>query len=57
MTTDTSGDKSIFERRESQVRSYCRSFDAVFDRATGATLFDSEGNSYTDFLSGCSSLN
>lgn len=57
MTTDTSGAKSIFERRESQVRSYCRSFDAVFDRATGSTLFDSEGNSYTDFLSGCSSLN
>jgi len=57
MKTDTSIDKTIFERRESQVRSYCRSFDAVFDRAVGSTLFDAQGNSYTDFLSGCSSLN
>jgi len=57
MTTDISADKAIFERRESQVRSYCRSFDAVFTRATGSTLHDIEDNSYTDFLSGCSSLN
>ncbi|WP_226782854.1 diaminobutyrate--2-oxoglutarate transaminase [Oceaniglobus trochenteri] len=57
MTTDTSADTTIFSRRESQVRSYCRSFDAVFNRASGSTLHDSQGNSYTDFLSGCSSLN
>lgn len=57
MTTDLSADTTIFERRESQVRSYCRSFDAVFTRATGSTLQDAKGNSYTDFLSGCSSLN
>lgn len=57
MTTDLSADTTIFERRESQVRSYCRSFDAVFTRATGSTLQDTQGNSYTDFLSGCSSLN
>ena len=57
MTTDISGDTTIFERRESQVRSYCRSFDAVFTRATGSTMHDTQGNSYTDFLSGCSSLN
>ncbi len=57
MTTDISSDKAIFERRESQVRSYCRSFDAVFARAKGSTLHDAKGNSYTDFLSGCSSLN
>lgn len=57
MTTVTAGEVTVFERRESQVRSYCRSFDAVFSRATGSTLYDNEGNSYTDFLSGCSSLN
>src|SRR5690606_34597397 len=57
MTTVTSADTNIFERRESQVRSYCRAFDAVFTRAVGSTLYDNEGNSYTDFLSGCSSLN
>lgn len=57
MMNDASQEQSIFDRRESQVRSYCRSFDAVFNRATGSTLYDNEGNSYTDFLSGCSSLN
>lgn len=57
MMNDASQEQTIFDRRESQVRSYCRSFDAVFNRATGSTLYDNEGNSYTDFLSGCSSLN
>lgn len=47
----------IFDRRESVVRSYCRSFEAVFAKAQGSTLTDVEGRSYTDFLSGCSSLN
>ena len=57
MTIETSTDKTIFERRESQVRSYCRAFDTVFTRASGSTLHDADGNSYTDFLAGCSSLN
>lgn len=57
MTTDISADATVFERRESQVRSYCRAFDAVFTRATGSILHDAQGNRYTDFLSGCSSLN
>lgn len=47
----------IFERTESQVRSYCRNFDRVFKRAVGAELFDAEGHAYIDFLAGCSSLN
>ena len=49
--------KSIFARRESQVRSYCRSFDAVFVSAKGSHMTDAEGRSYIDFLAGCSSLN
>lgn len=57
MTTVTTADKDIFDRRESEVRSYCRSFDTVFTRAQGATLTDAEGREYTDFLAGCSSLN
>lgn len=57
MTTETSADTTIFERRESQVRSYCRAFDTVFTTASGSTLTDAKGNKYTDFLSGCSSLN
>lgn len=48
---------SIFERRESQVQSYARSFPVVFDRAEGATLYDEKGNAYIDFLAGAGSLN
>ena len=48
---------SIFARRESEARSYCRGVDEVFTRASGAELFDAEGNRYIDFLAGCSSLN
>ncbi|MBP1849416.1 diaminobutyrate--2-oxoglutarate transaminase [Rhizobium halophytocola] len=48
---------ATFERVESQVRSYSRSFPKMFDRAVGATIFDDKGRAYTDFLAGCSSLN
>ncbi len=48
---------TIFERRESRVRSYCRSFPAVFKTARGATLIAENGRRYIDFLSGCSTLN
>ncbi|MGM0561188.1 MAG: diaminobutyrate--2-oxoglutarate transaminase [Pseudomonadota bacterium] len=47
----------IFERRESIVRSYCRSFPVVFTSAQNAILRDSEGREYIDFLAGCSVLN
>lgn len=57
MPTDTSADKKIFERRESEARSYCRSFDTVFTKALGSELTDAEGKTYIDFLAGCSSLN
>jgi len=50
-------DISIFTRRESAARSYCRGMPAVFSRAIGAELFDTDGNRYIDFLAGCSSLN
>ncbi len=48
---------AIYERRESQARSYCRAFPVSFTRARNATLTDSAGRDYTDFLAGCSSLN
>lgn len=57
MTTDVSGDKTVFERRESEVRSYCRSFDTVFTSAQGSEMTDVDGKTYIDFLAGCSSLN
>jgi len=46
-----------FERLESDVRSYCRSFPAVFDRANGSHLFDRDGRPYLDFFSGAGALN
>ncbi len=48
---------ATFERLESQVRSYSRSFPAMFDRAEGAWQYDSAGKAYLDFLTGCSVLN
>ncbi len=48
---------TIFTRRESQARSYCRGMPAVFTSASGSVLTDAEGRRYIDFLAGCSSLN
>lgn len=47
----------IFEQLESKVRSYVRSFPAVFDRAQGAFLFDEHDNRYIDFFAGAGTLN
>jgi len=40
---------TIFEKLESNVRSYARSFPVVFDRAEGAALYDAEGNAISIF--------
>ncbi|WP_245944898.1 diaminobutyrate--2-oxoglutarate transaminase [Pelagibacterium lacus] len=48
---------AIFERRESRVRSYSRSFPRLFASAKNATLYGADGRAYIDFLAGCSSLN
>ena len=48
---------SVFDRRESSVRSYCRAFPTTFSSASGAALIASDGTRYIDFLAGCSSLN
>jgi diaminobutyrate-2-oxoglutarate transaminase len=47
----------VFERLESEVRGYCRSFPAVFDRAAGCRLFGEDGRAYVDFFSGAGALN
>ena len=47
----------VFERRESNVRSYCRSFPATFARAKGAVVYDADGRPYLDFLAGAGALN
>jgi diaminobutyrate-2-oxoglutarate transaminase len=55
--TAAAPDISIYERRESQVRSYARAMPRQFSRAEGAWMYDDQGGRYLDFLSGCSSLN
>lgn len=42
---------------ESEVRSYVRNFPVEIGKAQGATLYDTQGNAYTDFLAGAGTLN
>ena len=46
-----------FDRLESQVRSYCRAFPAIFVSAQGATITDDRGRDYLDFFAGAGALN
>ncbi len=54
---DEKMDTSIFERRESGVRSYCRSFPAEFVRAKMSRMYDAAGREYLDFFNGAGALN
>ncbi|WP_106242108.1 diaminobutyrate--2-oxoglutarate transaminase [Allonocardiopsis opalescens] len=47
----------IFERLESNVRSYCRSWPVVFDTARGSRLYAETGQPYLDFFAGAGTLN
>lgn len=47
----------LFKELESEVRGYCRSFPAIFDRAQGCRLHTEEGRAYLDFFSGAGALN
>ncbi|WP_323798310.1 diaminobutyrate--2-oxoglutarate transaminase [Nisaea sp.] len=47
----------IFEVAESQVRSYCRSFPAIFTKAVGHELITEDGRRVVDLLMGCGALN
>jgi len=46
-----------FDRRESEVRSYIRTFPALFERSQGARLYDVTGKEYIDFFAGAGTLN
>lgn len=48
---------NTFEKLESSVRSYSRTFPVVFDKAKDTWLYTQDGTGYLDFLMGCSSLN
>ena len=50
-------DTKAFESYESEVRSYCRAFPTVFNRAKGAMMYDEDGNEYIDFFCGAGALN
>jgi diaminobutyrate-2-oxoglutarate transaminase len=47
----------VFESLESEVRSYCRGWPAVFHRASGSHLYDEEGHRFLDFFAGAGTLN
>ncbi len=46
-----------FERLESEVRGYCRSWPTVFTTAKGSELFAEDGSRYLDFFAGAGALN
>jgi diaminobutyrate-2-oxoglutarate transaminase len=48
---------AIFEELESEVRSYCRHWPVVFDRAAGSWLYAEDGRAYLDFFTGAGALN
>lgn len=48
---------SVFEKYESEVRSYCRNFPAVFTRAKGSVITAEDGKEYIDFFCGAGALN
>lgn len=48
---------SIFEKLESEVRSYSRGWPVVFDRAVGSRIYAEDGTPYLDFFAGAGALN
>ena len=50
-------DLKIFDRMESEVRGYVRSFPVIFKQARGSVLIDEENKEYIDFFSGAGTLN
>ena len=47
----------VFEKRESAVRSYCRKYPVVFEKAKNAEIFSVDGKRYIDFLAVAGSVN
>jgi diaminobutyrate-2-oxoglutarate transaminase len=55
--TITQPDLSVFDTVESEVRSYCRGWPTIFDRAQGSHMYDEDGHTYLDFFAGAGTLN
>ena len=49
--------EDIFEKYESEVRSYCRKYPVIFERAVNDTIYSESGDAYIDFLSVAGSMN
>lgn len=49
--------ENIFEKYESEVRSYCRTFPTEFKKAKGSILTDCNDINYIDFFCGAGALN
>lgn len=47
----------VYAKYESEVRSYCRKFPAVFSKAENEFMYDDQGNKFLDFFCGAGSLN
>jgi len=47
----------IFNKYESEVRGYIRSFPTIFDKAKMAEIWDESGKRYVDFFAGAGALN
>ena len=47
----------VFDKHESEVRSYCRSFETVFTKSKNAKLWDKNGNEFIDLFAGAGALN
>lgn len=48
---------ALFDRLESEVRSYVRAFPVLFDRGIGTTIVAADGREYLDFFGGAGALN
>ncbi len=47
----------VFDDVESEVRSYCRRWPVIFERASGSYLYGEDGHGYLDFFAGAGALN
>jgi diaminobutyrate-2-oxoglutarate transaminase len=50
-------DNAVFQRLESNVQSYARTFPNIWKKGLNAELWDIQGRRYLDFLAGAGSLN
>lgn len=47
----------VFEKYESEVRSYCRKYPVIFNKARNSEMYSNEGERYIDFLAVAGSMN